>query len=77
MIYEGIGPNRGKLLPNDADALAYGLAVHNLQPVESWEDIDPEFKAMFLEWEFSSNWAVYPTWEDFYAENGCENPWQS
>ena len=70
MIYEGIGPNRGRVLENDADALAYGLAVHGLAPAGSWDEIDPEFTAMFLEWEFSGNWVQYPTWEAFYSPCG-------
>ena len=69
MIFIGIGPNRGKVLESDADALAYAFAVENIQPVEGWDGIHPEFKRMLLEWEFSGDWVRYPDWAACRAEN--------
>ena len=44
MIYIGIGPNRGRVLEGDADALAYALAVHGVEPVETMAEIGEEFR---------------------------------
>ena len=48
MIYIGIGPNRGRVLEGDADALAYALAVHGVEPVETMAEIGEEFRRMLL-----------------------------
>ena len=69
MLYIGIGQNRGKRLENDADALAYALAVHGVEPVETIAEIGEEFRRMLLEWEFSGDWAKYPDWAAYHAEN--------
>ncbi len=72
MLYVGIGKNRGKLLENAADALAYALAVHGVEPVGSLMEISAEFRTMLLEWEFSGDWVRYRDWEEYREEQGKE-----
>ncbi len=75
MLYIGIGQNRGKRLENDVDALAYALAAHGVEPVETIAEIGEEFRRMLLEWEFSGDWLRYRNEEEYLIQSGEEKAW--
>lgn len=55
-VYKGIFSNRGKLLENDSDALAYAFEACGIEPADGWRNVDEEFRQMFLEWFYSGDW---------------------
>lgn len=71
MIYTGILKNKGKILDGDADALAYAFEKCGIEPSEDYRHVDPEFRAMLLEWYFSDDWIVCKDREEL-NENGFE-----
>lgn len=56
MVYRGIGPEAGKRIEGEADALAYALAACGVMPTENWAGVDPDFAGEVLRWFYSGNW---------------------
>ena len=70
-VYEGIGPNKGKVIYGDSDARALMYEQIGIEPINGWENIDPEFIKQFdrdmLDWWYSDAWIIYPDEESFRA----------
>ena len=70
-VYEGIGPNKGKVIYGDSDARALMYEQIGIEPINGWENIDPEFMRQFdrdmLDWWYSGPWIVYPSEEAYRA----------
>ena len=66
MIYIGIGPNRGRVLETEEEALDYAITRLGLAPAETWDAVD---KTLLLEYFsladfFSGNWIACPEGEE-------------
>ncbi len=55
-IYSGFGPESGKVIEGDANALAYACTACGVMPLNCWQAVDPDFADMMLEWFYSGNW---------------------
>lgn len=70
-VYEGIGPNKGKVIYGDSGARALMYELIGIEPINGWENIDPEFIKQFdrdmLDWWYSGTWIIYPNEESFRA----------
>lgn len=70
-VYEGIGPNKGKVIYGDSDARALMYEQIGIEPINGWENIYPEFIKQFdrdmLDWWYSGAWIIYPGEESFRA----------
>lgn len=74
MIYEGIGPNRGRVLESDGEALDYAMASLGLAPLDGWDGVDTDTLLEYFDPAayLSGNWAAYRDWGTYYAENPKE-----
>ena len=41
-VYEGIGPNKGKVIYGDSGARALMYELIGIEPINGWENIDPD-----------------------------------
>ncbi len=68
-VYEGIGPNKGKVIYGDSDARALMYEQIGIEPINGWENIDPEFMRQFdrdmLDWWYSGSWITYSSENEF------------
>lgn len=59
-IYEGIGPHKGQIIDNDADAIATAMSEIGLCPVENWAKVDMGLLLGYFDLEgfFSGDWII-------------------
>lgn len=57
-IYSGLGPEIGKVIEGDDNALAYACTACGVMPLLCWQAVDPAFAEMMLAWFYSGNWIV-------------------
>ena len=71
MIYEGIGPNRGRVLENYADALDYAMVSLGLAPLDGWAGVDTDTLLEYFDLPayLSGNWVAYRDRAEYEAEN--------
>ena len=68
MYYVGRCENRGRIIPNDEEAIDYAIALMGLEPKDGdWNNVD---KSLFTEYfsliDFmSGNWDQYDSEEDY------------
>lgn len=58
-VYEGYGPDKGKVIIGDSDALGYAMAMCGIEPIEDVGKVLDEFKAALIEWYYSDHWEIH------------------
>lgn len=68
-VYEGYGPDKGKVIIGDSDALGHAMAMCGIEPSQDVSMVPDDFKAALLEWYYSDHWEVHRNVSDEELRN--------
>ena len=68
-VYEGYGPDKGKVIIGDSDALGYAMEMCGIEPSEGIENVFDDFKKELLQWYYSDNWDIHHNLSDAEIRN--------
>lgn len=58
-VYEGYGPDKGKVIIGDSDALGYAMEMCGIEPTEGIGNMLDDFKKELLQWYYSDHWETH------------------